>query len=378
MLKRVARTCVASITPIVSTHVASISWRLILFAAVAVLYPATATATGLPIVYSQESMPGNELPPIEGFDHLFHEELDEASDLAPDTIIAPRMIRIQPYQVEPFGFSVGVNRGCGSIYYSGESIAVDAEIPTAGTLMIWSSTDRSWWQLLHGPVWTEPGYYVIVRGYLSPPVGNELIYARLQTADGRILDTVCHFYSRYYAPSAPQPSPPPDSAPVPIPQPIPQPLPPVPEPPRPEPPATYNQPLQCFVNMPNQVTPGVAFTQEIGIYNPNDTTVATGATLYSRISPAGYLPIYSCSPNCSVQTGQLTAMLGTINPGETRYLTIGAYGPQLMGQQFNMRFSIRSNQWGERTCATDSFTVGGYGVPMYIAPQYESNPEIEP
>jgi hypothetical protein len=140
-----------------------------------------------------------------------------------------------------------------------------------------------------------------------------------------------------------------------------------------------SQPLQCFVNSPGQVAPGVAFSQQIGVHNPSNSATATGVTLSMRISPAGYTPIYSCSPNCSVRTGQITASLGTLYPGETRYFSLGAYGPQLMGQQFNQQFTVRSNQRGEQTCGNASFMVGGGAYsPYYISPPSEGYPSIEP
>jgi len=162
----------------------------------------------------------------------------------------------------------------------------------------------------------------------------------------------------------PQPIPPQPVPPQPVPpQPVPpQPVPPVPSLPTP---VAYNLPLQCDATVPAQVSPNVAFRQQISVTNPPNSATATGVLFYARVKPSGHLPVYSCQPNCTVTTGLLTASLGTLSPGQTKIVTIDGFGPNVPGTRFDVDYSTRSVELAEFTCNQSSFSVGAV---MFQAP----------
>lgn len=306
-------------------------------------------------------------PEVSQFDYLFGESSTESdqgqgswttqdgTDSESATVTA--LIPI-PYYPVPDGLSITVDRGCGSTYRAGEYLTISAYMPVSGYLTVWGSTSGLPWQRIRGPVWVQPSTIPISTAYMGYPVGNELLFARLSTSDGRIFEDVCHFVSvpgsSSPQPVSPQPVPPQPVPPQPVPpQPVPTPLP---------PPPPYNMPLQCSAYVPSQVPPGSTFRQQISVSNPINSAAATGVMFYARINPAGYLPVYSCSPNCSVTTGLMSASLGTLYPGETRVVTIDGYGPNWLGRRFDMSYSTRSVELAEYTCAQASFTVGGVNI----------------
>lgn len=297
-------------------------------------------------------------PEVQRLEYLFEdsegavgEEATESgeasSDLAALEKIAPQpraMSAVAPYVPEPSGLSATVDRGCGSVYNEGEFLTIHVSLPESGYLTVWSSTDGRPWERLRGPVWVQASTIPIYNGYIVYPVGNELLFARLRTTEGEILETVCHYVS-VPVPNSPMPGSSPDpSIPVPAPEPLP-----------PELPGTL--PLECSVSVPTQVTPGATFRQYISVTNPAGGVPATEIIFYARISPAGYLPVYFCLPNCDVVSGRLTSSLGTLYPGETTVVRIDGSGPTFAGARFDLSYSTQSAELAETVCADASFVV---------------------
>jgi hypothetical protein len=324
----------------------------------------------------QDAAASEDPPDVNRFDYLFRQASDETDEgqggwtlegeVQGDERSSTTALMPQPYVPVPNGFSVGVDRGCGSTYRVGEYLTISAYMPSSGYLTVWSSTNGLPWQTIRGPVWVQPSTIPISMAYMDYPVGNELLFARLVASDGGVVgEDICHYFSvPGTAPPAPTPIPV-----VPVPNPVPaQPVPiPVPPPsvPTPEPaPPPYNMPLQCSASVQSLVASGVAFRQQISVTNPTNSAAATGVMFYARINPTGYLPVYSCSPNCSVTTGVMSASLGTLYPGETRYVFIDGYGPNWPGRRFDLSYSTRSVELAEYPCAQASFTVGGSVGPM--------------
>ena len=75
------------------------------------------------------------------------------------------------------------------------------------------------------------------------------------------------------------------------------------------------------------------------------------------ISPAGYLPVYFCLPNCDVVSGRLTSSLATLYPGETTVVRIDGSGADLAGTRFDLSYSTQSAELAETVCADASFVV---------------------
>ncbi len=359
---------------------------------------------------------GDVPPEVERFDYLFEapspsdaegkaptndgdgtiadagSDAHEASE--PATSQEGTVVSIVPYYPDPDGLSVRVDRGCGSLYNVGEFLTISVYMPSSGDLTIWSSSDGEPWHRMRGPVWVQPSTIPISNAYIEPPAGNQLLFARLNTSDGRVLEDVCHYFSdqgtalptmepttSFIAPPPPtpdlvEPEPVPQPAPDLVePEPVPQPTPdlvepdPVPQPaPTPvdsepesmplAPESVDSIPLECDADVPPEMPSGASFRQHISVTNPANSATATEVVFYARISPAGHLPVYSCSPDCNVSTGLATVALGTLQPGETRIVTFDGYGPALPGGRFDLSYSTSSAELAEYSCAQASFTVG--------------------
>jgi hypothetical protein len=106
-------------------------------------------------------------------------------------------------------FSVYIDRGCGAVYAAGDSIefsvAANWEVFNPATeywryLEVWGSTNGAWWHQVIRGQWIEPRDSVSRAGFVSRPVGNELIYARLLDRSGMILnESTCTFTSQEVA-----------------------------------------------------------------------------------------------------------------------------------------------------------------------------------
>lgn len=103
-------------------------------------------------------------------------------------------------------FAVYVDRGCNAIYTVGDSIefsvAAEWQVYDPATqywryLEVWGSTNNAWWHQVIPGRWVAPRDSIARSGYISRPVGDELIYARLLDQSGLVLnESTCRFTSQ--------------------------------------------------------------------------------------------------------------------------------------------------------------------------------------
>ena len=237
----------------------SLNSHLVLFAALAIGLGLLLHGHGMAASLEQETAQTPDLPTIDSFDHLF---METQPNLAGVDIVTGalrlRGISSRPLSPADAGLNVSVNKGCGNVYYAGEKIITTIHVSEPGTLVVWTSADGAWWHQVIGPTWATPTYPVSRYSKIQPPMGDELIYARLYSPDGRMLEGLCHFSSIDYLS-------------VPTPTPI-----------RPLSPSDGS--LQCSALHPREISPGQSFNIRVRVNNAGGLPV-DAATLYARARP---------------------------------------------------------------------------------------------
>lgn len=171
----------------------------------------------------EEGSPDPYLPPAE---EVIPEEVEPLPNMPSQAPVLPVLpdpssaeegsypVEIDPgdgayfiFQAPTFGeFAVNVDRGCDALYTVGDpiefSVAAEWQVYDPATqywryLEVWGSTNNAWWHQVIPGRWVAPRDSIARGGYISRPVGDELIYARLLDQSGLLLnESTCRFTSQ--------------------------------------------------------------------------------------------------------------------------------------------------------------------------------------